>query len=280
MTPPPSAAAAAAPATAPRSRPQPRRAAPKRKRPATKRQAASKLAAPRRTSASAARNGRPAMNIYRSNAGIPAFAGRAGVAAAGRVGVVVRDLPDSGIVHRLTRGRAWIAVLGGLLVGIVALNVASLGLTTSSGTTGAQISELQTSNSALRSELAEKLSAPRVQAAASTYGLVTPPADDITYLNFKSSDFGRALQVLAGDVTALVAPWTPSSTSGSDSSGPSGDTTDSGTSDSTSTGSDSTSAPSSTSDTGTSSTTPSTPAPSTSSPSSSSSGGVGAGPGL
>ena len=35
----------------------------------------------------------------------------------------VRDLPDSSLIVRLTRGRAWIGVLGVLLVGIVALNV-------------------------------------------------------------------------------------------------------------------------------------------------------------
>ena len=38
----------------------------------------------------------------------------------------VGRLPDSGLMVRLTRGRAWIGVLGVLLTGIVALNVITL----------------------------------------------------------------------------------------------------------------------------------------------------------
>ncbi len=41
----------------------------------------------------------------------------------GRTAFAVRGLPDSGLMVRLTRGRAWIALLGVLLAGIVALNV-------------------------------------------------------------------------------------------------------------------------------------------------------------
>ena len=37
----------------------------------------------------------------------------------------VRDLSDSGLIVRLTRGRGWIAVLCALLGGIVTLNVLS-----------------------------------------------------------------------------------------------------------------------------------------------------------
>ena len=38
----------------------------------------------------------------------------------------VRRLPDSGLMVRMTRGRVWIGVLGVLLAGIVAINVATL----------------------------------------------------------------------------------------------------------------------------------------------------------
>ncbi|MGZ8665530.1 MAG: hypothetical protein ACXWZM_00300, partial [Solirubrobacterales bacterium] len=36
--------------------------------------------------------------------------------AVGRTAVAVRQLPDSGPIKHLTRGRAWIALLGGLLI--------------------------------------------------------------------------------------------------------------------------------------------------------------------
>jgi hypothetical protein len=158
------------------------------------------------------------MTVYRSTHAIPAVAGRAGIAAAGRVGIAISELPDSGLVHRLTRGRAWIAVLGALLTGIVALNVVSLSLTTSSGTVGAQIDQLERSNSALRSELAEKLSAPKIEAAAPTFGLTRPAADDITYIDFKPDDIGRALKVMLGEIVSAITPWSPPSSDETDAS--------------------------------------------------------------
>ena len=45
----------------------------------------------------------------------------------------VRNLPDSGLIVRLTRGRAWIGVLGVLLVGIVTLNVITLSFAAGAG---------------------------------------------------------------------------------------------------------------------------------------------------
>jgi hypothetical protein len=213
MTPPSATAAAAAPAT----RARPRRAPAKRRPPAAVRKRPSKTLR-------ATADGRPQMTIYRSGSAIPELAGRAGVvgvaaagragvagaAAAGRVGVAVRELPDSGAVVRLTRGRLWIGVLGALLAGIVALNVISLGLTSGAGQTGVAIDQLQNDNSALRAEIAEKLSATRVQSAAPTLGLSVPPPVDITYITYNASDLGRAAKMLAGEATAAAAPWTPS----------------------------------------------------------------------
>src|SRR5689334_13818130 len=45
----------------------------------------------------------------------------------------VRQLPDSTLVVRMTRGRLWIGVLGVLLAGIVALNVYTLSLAAKAG---------------------------------------------------------------------------------------------------------------------------------------------------
>ena len=70
----------------------------------------------------------------------------------------MRGLPDSGLMVRLTRGRAWIGLLSVLLTGIVALNVVSLSLGASQGKIAQQALILSQENSALRARLAEQLS--------------------------------------------------------------------------------------------------------------------------
>jgi hypothetical protein len=163
-------------------------------------------------------------------------------------------------VLRLTRGRAWIAVLGGLLAGIVALNVLSLGLTATSGQTAVQIDALERDNSALRAEIAEKLSATKVQSAAATLGLSVPDPADIGYLTYSSADLARAAKALAGQAASAAHDTTASA--------PFSDSTV-------------TAAPATTTQTTTQTTTvtpdpvPSTPAPSTPAPAAPSSGGGG-----
>ena len=103
--------------------------------------------------------------------------------AVGRTAVAVRALPDSGLVVRLTRGRAWIAVLSVLLTGIVALNVVSLSLSASQGKIAQQSQILEQENSALRARLAQRLSNARVRSAAAYLGMVAPEPTEITYRN-------------------------------------------------------------------------------------------------
>ena len=109
----PAGKAAAAPARAPRRRRPALAAAPARKAPARK--------APARKPAPARRRAptrRPGGQL------IPLAVGTA---------TAVRHLPDSSLMVRMTRGRAWIGVLGVLLVGIVALNVVTLSLAATAG---------------------------------------------------------------------------------------------------------------------------------------------------
>jgi hypothetical protein len=82
---------------------------------------------------------------------------------------------------RLTRRRAWIVVLGLLLAGIVALNVATLSFSATAGKISADIETLAQENSVLRSRLAKRLSNDRVQAAATAAGMVAPGPEEITY---------------------------------------------------------------------------------------------------
>lgn len=130
-------------------------------------------------------------------------------AAAGAAGAV-RDLSDSSLIMRLTRGRGWIAVLCTLLGGIVALNVLSLSLTAGTGRLGLQIERLETQNSMLRAQIAERLSASRVEAAASTLGLANPDPQEITYLSARDGDAERLARLLGTD-TFLTEPSQPSS---------------------------------------------------------------------
>jgi hypothetical protein len=130
-------------------------------------------------------------------------------AAVGAAGAV-RDLSDSSLIVRLTRGRGWIAVLCVLLGGIVTLNVLSLSLTASSGRYSVQIDRVETQNSILRAEIAERLSASRVGTAATTLGLANPDPEEISYLSAKDGDVEKLARLLStGDL--LSEPSQPSS---------------------------------------------------------------------
>lgn len=83
----------------------------------------------------------------------------------------VRGLPDSGLIVRLTRGRAWIGVLGMLLAGIVALNVFTLSLAAEAGHVDQNIQALDEENSILRSRDAQRSGAGRIRADAAALGL-------------------------------------------------------------------------------------------------------------
>jgi len=155
----------------------------------------------------------------------PAVAGAALLPhAAARTASTVRDLSDSGLIMRLTRGRGWIALLCALLGGIVALNVVSLSLNAGSGRLSVQIDELQTENSALRAQIDERLSSGRVEAEASALGLAVPRPKDITYLNASDRDANRLADLLRTDTlmqsTSLPSSYPSSSGSSSSSVSP------------------------------------------------------------
>jgi hypothetical protein len=143
---------------------------------------------PRSRGAGPARRRPPAARLAQ-----PAMAGAALLPhAAVRTAGAVRDLSDSSLIFRLTRGRAWIAVLGTLLVGIVALNVLILSINTGAGQTGERIDALQRQNSSLRADLAQRLSGSRMQEAATSEGLVVPDPNQVEYLDARAGDAKRA----------------------------------------------------------------------------------------
>jgi hypothetical protein len=194
------------PAVAPRRAPAPRKAparrAPSRRSSSSRRTTARRTTARRKPRPNRALASRP---NSRRGQGIaqPALAGAALIPhAAVRTAGAVRDLSDSSLIVRLTAGRGWIAVLCMLLGGIVALNVVSLSINSTSGRVGLAIEEYERQNSALRAELAEELSASRVEDAALALGLAVPAPDDVSYLRSRAGDIDRLAALLAGD-TAL-----------------------------------------------------------------------------
>ncbi len=146
--------------------------------------------------------------------------------AVGRTASAVSGIADTGVFVRLTRGRLWIGVLAVLLVGIVAINVLSLSFGATASRLGREADGLRRANSALRAQLAGRLSDLRIQGAAIRAGLVVPGAGSIRYLRVRPGDAARAARRLShGDIalgspeaavptaTALSAPTTvPTST--------------------------------------------------------------------
>jgi hypothetical protein len=118
----------------------------------------------------------------------------------------VSGIADSGFVVGMSRGRAWIVVLGLLLGGIVALNVIGLSLSSSGGTVSAKIDEIQQENSVLRGRIASRLSNERITRAATALGLAVPAPDAVHYLDAKASDAEKAAQRLADGLIANAPP--------------------------------------------------------------------------
>jgi hypothetical protein len=149
--------------------------------------------APRRASASTAKR-------RRGNTPITGFVPVA--AAAGAVG----GIADSGLFVWLTRGRLWIGLLGALLVGIVGLNVVALSFSASSSNAGQAADSLRRANSALRAEIAGKLSNSEIQQVAAKLGLVMPGAGDVGYVSTSPHDAKTAAQRLRDGELTIAAP--------------------------------------------------------------------------
>ena len=118
--------------------------------------------------------------------------------AVGRTAVAVSGIAESGLVHRLTRGRLWIGALTTLLVGIVALNVLALSFNAAASKTGMQTDALKREISILRGRMAEQgASNQRIQAEAAGLGMIVPEPGSITYLRPKQNDAATAAERLA-----------------------------------------------------------------------------------
>ncbi len=182
-----------APAPPPSRTTPPKRKAPARKPASGRAVAAPARPAPRRAPAKRRSPARPAPK--RSTGAKLQAGGQLIPIAVGRTAVAVRQLPDSGLVVRMTRGRAWIAVLGILLVGIVGLNVVTLSFAASSGKIDEQISTLEKENSMLGTRMEMKYGTERIHAEGAAAGLVE--AEEPTLVTSSPDDVAVAAERLA-----------------------------------------------------------------------------------
>ena len=181
----------AAPAPAPSRTKPPKRKAPARKAPARKTTRTRAMPAPAKAPARRAPRHRPTPKRAPTSTR-PKLA-----VVAGRTAVAVRRLPDSSLVVRMTRGRAWIGVLGVLLVGIVALNVATLSVAASAGQIDEQITALEQENSMLGGREAEHYSTARIRGEAGAAGLAMPTTEDPKVIEYEPADIATAAARLA-----------------------------------------------------------------------------------
>jgi cell division protein FtsL len=86
------------------------------------------------------------------------------------------------LIDRLLRGRACVALVFALLVGIVFLNVSLLEMNGGIATTSARATELEQQNAKLREQIAPLSSSERIQAEAVKHGYSLPAAGDVGYI--------------------------------------------------------------------------------------------------
>ncbi len=199
----PAAAPGRAPAKRPRSRPVPgKRTAPRRKASATRKAstATRKASATARKASAAA----PARRKAPTRRATPSRTAPGRIHTGQLIPIAfgtaarVKQLPDSGLVVRMTQGRAWIAVLGVLLVGIVALNVFTLSIAAGAGHVDENVQALEKENTILASRDAERSGAARVRHEAGAQGLAMSDVDDMTTINAAPDDAAVAAERLAG----------------------------------------------------------------------------------
>ena len=100
---------------------------------------------------------------------------------------VLAGLPDSRWLDRLLRGRAWIALIGLALIGLVFMQVSMLKMNAGIGQSVERTATLERQNADLRATVSQLSSEERIQRAAADMGLIMPPAGDIRYLESRGA---------------------------------------------------------------------------------------------
>lgn len=110
-----------------------------------------------------------------------------------RLAAFLRLLPDHPLLDRVVRGRAWIPLLGVMLVGIVAMQVELLKLNASTGRSIELIGSLQGRNDSLRAQVASASDPNRIERLAGRMGMTMPSPTSISFVRARSASVRRAL---------------------------------------------------------------------------------------
>jgi hypothetical protein len=141
---------------------------------------------------STARVSRPAPRVRPLRTRRPASRARPAATLPARAAAFVRALPDHQLLDRLLRGRAWIAMLGVMLVGIVAMQVEVLKLGASVGRSLQLSTTLQSRNQLLRASVASLADQQRIEHMAAKMGMVMPAPSAVVFLTQAGGDAQRA----------------------------------------------------------------------------------------
>jgi hypothetical protein len=127
-----------------------------------------------------------------------------------RSAAYIRTLPDHALLDRIIRGRAWIPLLGVLLVGIVAMQVEVLKLNAATGRALEQGATLQTHNEQLRAAVANASDDQRIESMAAHMGMVMPQPAAVRFLAPRPiADVSKAAAAItAPDATSFIAVMT------------------------------------------------------------------------
>jgi cell division protein FtsL len=111
------------------------------------------------------------------------------------------------VLDALLTGRAWIALVGVLLAGIVFFNVDLLQMNREITRTADRAAQVKRENDRLRHDYARLASSERIQEAAAALGLVYPAAGEVRYLESKPRlDAHNASKRIIAPDPAYVAP--------------------------------------------------------------------------
>jgi hypothetical protein len=125
--------------------------------------------------------------------------------------VGLRALPDHRLLDRLVRGRAWIVLIGGALIGIVAMQVSLLKLNAGIGRDVQRSAVIQRENEALRATNSRLSGGERVQGIAGRMGLTVPAPGSVRFVSPRPGDAARADRALraarpVASASAVAAP--------------------------------------------------------------------------
>ena len=124
-----------------------------------------------------------------------------------RAGAFVAALPDHPLLDRLIRGRSWIPILGILLAGIVAMQVAVLKLGAGVGRSIERSTALQSRNEQLRASVASLSDDQRIERLAASMGMMMAAPEAVSFLNVRPRVAAdrAATNIHAPDASSFIA---------------------------------------------------------------------------